>query len=254
MRFVPTGERDDMQRALALTQTTVGKKALVAVTGAILFGFVIGHLAGNLLLLVGPEAYNAYAVGLKSNLPLLWGVRITLLVSLVTHVALTIQLAGRNASARPTAYKKPRQDLITTYAARTMVLSGPLLFAYILFHIAHFTAPGLSLGGSFDPDNVYMNVVHGFRVPLVSAIYIFANILLGLHLYHGGWSLFQSLGANHPKYNRLRRSGAIGLALLISAGNVFIPIAVMARIIDATPAEASAASESGEEPFFEEAE
>src|SRR5690606_35457930 len=135
-----------------------------------------------------------------------------------------------------------------------MVLTGPLLFAYILFHLAHFTAPGLSIGGEFDPQNVYMNVVYGFRVPWVSAIYIFANILLGIHLYHGGWSLFQSLGANHPKYNRLRRGGAIALALLISAGNVFIPIAVMARIIDATPAQAAAASESGEEPFFEEAE
>src|SRR5690606_12312574 len=87
-------ERDDMQRALALTQTTVGKKALIAVTGAILFGFVIGHLAGNLLLFVGPEAYNEYAVGLKSNLPLLWGVRILLLVSLVGHITFTIQLAG----------------------------------------------------------------------------------------------------------------------------------------------------------------
>jgi succinate dehydrogenase / fumarate reductase cytochrome b subunit len=224
-----------MQRALALTQTTVGKKALVAVTGAILFGFVIGHLAGNLLLLAGPDTYNAYAAGLKANPALLWGVRLLLLVSVVVHVAMTMQLAGRNSSARPTAYKKARQDLVTSYAARTMVLTGPLLFAYILFHLAHFTAPGLSIGGEFDPQNVYMNVVYGFRVPWVSAIYIFANILLGLHLYHGGWSLFQSLGANHPKYNRLRKGAAISLALLISAGNVFIPLAVMGRLIDVEP-------------------
>ena len=224
-----------MQRALALTQTTVGKKALVAVTGAILFGFVIGHLAGNLILLAGPDAYNTYAAGLKGNPPLLWGVRIVLLVSVVVHVAMTMQLARRNAAARPTPYKKPRQDLVTTYAARTMVLSGPLLFAFIAFHIAHFTAPGLSLGGEFDPQNVYMNVVHGFRVPWVSAIYIFANILLGLHLYHGGWSLFQSLGANHPKYNRLRKGAAVALALVVAGGNVFIPLAVMGRLIDIEP-------------------
>lgn len=224
-----------MQRALALTQTTVGKKALVAITGAILFGFVIGHLAGNLLLLGGPDTYNAYAAGLKANLPLLWGVRLVLLASVAIHIALTMQLARRNASARPVGYKKPRQDLVTSYAARTMVLSGPLLLAYILFHLAHFTAPGLSIGGDFDPDNVYMNVVYGFQVPWVSAIYIFANILLGLHLYHGGWSLFQSLGANHPKYNKLRKGGAIALALLISGGNVFIPMAVMGGLIDAEP-------------------
>lgn len=224
-----------MQSALSLTQTTVGKKALVAVTGAILFGFVIGHLAGNLILLLGPDAYNAYAAGIKGNPPLLWGVRLTLIVSVIVHVALTVQLAGRNAQARPTPYQRPRQDMVTTYAARTMVLSGPILFLYILFHIAHFTAPGLSLGGSFDPDNVYMNVVQGFRVWWVSAIYIFANILLGLHLYHGGASLFQSLGANHPRYNVWRQRGAIALALFVAGGNVFIPVAVMTRLIDAEP-------------------
>lgn len=241
-----------MQRALALTQTNVGKKALVAVTGAILFGFVIAHLAGNLILFAGPDAYNAYAAGLKGNPPLLWGVRILLLVSLVVHVTLTVQLAGRNARARPTPYQKPRKDLVTSYAARTMPLTGPLLFAYILFHLAHFTAPGLSIGGNFDPSNVYMNVIQGFRVWWVSAIYIFANILLGLHLYHGGWSLFQSVGANHPKFNPWRKRGAIALALLVSGGNVFLPIAVMARIIDVQP---GAVVEAGvEAPAFEEAE
>jgi succinate dehydrogenase / fumarate reductase cytochrome b subunit len=225
-----------MQRALSLSQSTIGKKALVAITGAILFGFVIGHLAGNLLLFAGPEAYNAYAAGLKGNPGLLWGVRTLLIVSVIVHVVVTKQLAGRNASARPTSYKKPRQDLVTTYAARTMVLTGPLVFAYILFHIAHFTAPGLSIGGNFDPHDVYMNVIHGFRVPLVSAIYIFANVLLGLHLYHGGWSVFQSLGANHPRYNVWRKRAAVALALFVAGGNVTIPIMVMARVIDAQPA------------------
>jgi succinate dehydrogenase / fumarate reductase cytochrome b subunit len=224
--------RPQMQRALAITRTTVGKKALVAITGVILFGFVIGHLAGNLLLFGGPDAYNAYAAGLKGNLPLLWGVRITLLVSVVVHIALTISLAGRNAQARSVGYKKPREDLVTTYAARTMVLSGPILLAYIVFHIAHFTAPGLSIGGDFNAHDVYANVVHGFRVWWVSAIYVFANVLLGLHLFHGGWSALQSLGANHPAYNAWRKRGAIALALLVSAGNVSFPIAVLTRVID----------------------
>lgn len=224
--------RRDMQRALSLTRTTVGKKALVAVTGAILFGFVIVHLIGNLILFAGPEAYNAYAAALKGNLVLLWGTRITLLVSVIVHIALTLQLAGRNAGARAVGYKKPREDLVTTYAARTMVLSGPILAAYIVFHIAHYTAPGISIGGEFNALNAYANVIHGFRVWWVSAIYIFANILLGLHLYHGGWSALQSLGANHPRYNKLRQRAAIALALFVAGGNVFLPIAVMARVID----------------------
>ncbi|MEQ8727718.1 MAG: succinate dehydrogenase cytochrome b subunit [Sandaracinaceae bacterium] len=220
-----------MQRALTLTRSTVGMKAVIAVTGLILFGFVIGHLAGNTLLFAGYEAFNGYAASLKGNPALLWGVRSVLLVSVVAHIALTMKLAGRNSSARPTAYKKARQDQITTYAARTMVISGPLLFAYILFHLAHFTVPGLDLGGEHDVVNVYGNVVRGFRVPWVAGIYIFANILLGLHLFHGAWSALQSLGANHPKYNPLRKRLAIGFALVVAGGNIFIPVAVMTRVV-----------------------
>jgi succinate dehydrogenase cytochrome b subunit len=231
-----------MQRALSLTGTTVGKKALVAVTGAILFGFVIAHLAGNLLLFAGQEAYNAYAASLKGNPALLWGVRVTLLVSLAVHVYLTIQLAGRNAGARPTPYKKARQDLVTTYAARTMVLTGPMLLAYIVFHLAHFTAPGLSMSATpFDPHDVYTNVVSSFRVWWVSAIYIFANLMLGLHLYHGGWSILQSLGANHPRYNVWRKRGAVALALFVAGGNVAIPVVVQTPLFDRIQAVAAAA-------------
>lgn len=220
-----------MQGVLTLTRSTVGQKAVVGVTGVILFGFVIGHLLGNLILFAGPEAYLAYAAALKGNPPLLWGTRIVVASSVIVHVALTMQLARRNAMARARGYARPRKDLVTTYAARTMVLSGPLLLAYIVFHIAHFTAPGLALGGEFDPHNVYANVVQGFRVWWVSAIYIFANFLLGLHLYHGGWSAAQSIGAQSKKYDPLRNALAIGLALFVAGGNVFIPIAVQTHLI-----------------------
>lgn len=220
-----------MQTALTLTRSTIGTKAIVAVTGLILFGFVIGHLVGNLLVFAGYETYNAYAAGLKANPGLLWGVRIVLLGSVGLHIWGTLKLAGRNAQARSTPYKKARQDQVTSYAARTMVLTGPLLFAYILFHLAHFTAPGLDLGGEFDHANVYGNLVRGFRVWWVSAIYIFANILLGLHLFHGAWSALQSLGANHPKYNPLRKRLAVGLALFVAGGNVFLPVAVMTKLV-----------------------
>lgn len=220
-----------MQRALTITRSTIGQKAVVAVTGLILFGFVIGHLAGNLLVLVGPGAYNAYAAGLKANLPLLWGVRITLLVAVVTHVGLTVRLARRNAMARSSRYKKPRKDQLTSYAARTMTISGPLLFLYIVFHIAHLTAPGLDLGHAFDVHNPYANLIFGFRVWWVSAIYIFANFLLGLHLFHGAWSALQSLGAQHRSYDPLRKRVALALALFIAGGNIFLPIAVQARLV-----------------------
>ncbi|MGE0792182.1 MAG: succinate dehydrogenase cytochrome b subunit [Sandaracinaceae bacterium] len=220
-----------MQSALTLTQTTIGKKAVVAVTGLILFGFVIGHLAGNLILFVGPEAYIDYAWTLKHNPPLLWGTRITLLAAVVTHIALTIQIARQNTIARPTPYKHGREDQITTYAARTMVISGPLLLAYIVFHLAHFTVPGFSIQGDFNHVNVYGNLVRDFRVWWVSAIYVFANIMLGLHLFHGSWSALQSLGMQHPKYDKLRRAGALSLAMFVACGNVLIPISVQAGII-----------------------
>lgn len=223
-----------MQGVLTLTRSTVGQKAIVAVTGVILFGFVIGHLAGNLILFAGPEAYNHYAAALKGNPPLLWGTRLTLLVSVVLHISLTMQLARRNATARPQGYRKARKDLVTTYAARTMVLSGPILLAYIIFHIAHFTAPGVNFGhmsDPFDAHNVYENAVLGFRVWWVSAIYIFANAMLGLHLFHGGWSAAQSIGLQSPKYDALKKNFAIGLALFVTCGNIAIPICVQTHII-----------------------
>ena len=220
-----------MQSVLALTRSTIGQKVVVAITGVILFGFVLGHLLGNLILFAGPEAYNAYGAAIKGNPPLLWGTRITLVISVILHIVFTMKLAARNAGARPTAYKRPRKDLMTTYAGRTMVLSGPLLAAYIIFHLAHFTAPGLDLGGEFSPHNVYANAVQGFRVWWVSAIYIFANFLLGLHLFHGAWSASQTIGAQHRKYDGLRKQLAMGLALFISAGNIGIPLAVQTHLV-----------------------
>lgn len=216
---------------MTLARSTIAQKAIVAITGLILFGFVIVHLAGNMLLFVGPAEYNAYAMGIKGNLPLLWGARITLLTSVVLHIGLTVRLARRAARARPDGYRRRQQDLVITYAARTMVLTGPLLALYLIFHIAHFTAPGLDLGGRFSDTNVYANVVRGFRVWWVSGIYMFANFLLGLHLYHGAWSALQSLGAQHERWDKLRNRAAIGLALVISVGNVFIPFAAQTGLI-----------------------
>jgi len=153
-----------------------------------------------------------------------------LLVSVVLHIVFTMKLAARNRGARKVAYKQPRKDLKATYAGRTMVLSGPLLLAYIIFHIAHLTAPGLDLGGAHDHHDVYGNAIMGFRVWWVGGIYMFASGLLGLHLFHGAWSALQSMGLQHPRYDMLRQRIAIGLALFISLGNFAIPLTVLLRV------------------------
>ena len=219
------------QKALTLVDTTIGKKALLAVSGVILFGFVIQHMLGNLQVFLGPEVYNHYAESVKSNPALVWSVRSLLLVALITHVVLVVQLYSRTLTARPIGYRV-KKNIVTSYAAATMKYSGPALLLYILFHLAHFTAPGLSLGEhQFSPIDVYGNFVASFQLPWVTLLYVTANLLLGMHLYHGAYSLLQSLGLNHPRYNARARLGARGFALLITAGNVVMPLSVLFGLI-----------------------
>ena len=225
-----------MQKVLTLPQTTIGKKAIAAITGLILFGFLVGHLIGNLQLLLGPvdgaEALHNYAVMLRRTGPLLWIARLVLLASVGAHIWATLALAGLNSDARQTPYKKPRKDLVTNYAARTMHLSGPIVGLYIVYHLLHLT---FGYGGDHDPQNVYDNVVFGFQNWIISAVYIVANLLMGVHLFHGGWSWLQSLGASHRRYDPLRKLFAIGLAAFITIGNVSFPVLVMTDYI--TPSE-----------------
>jgi succinate dehydrogenase / fumarate reductase cytochrome b subunit len=219
------------QKTLTFGGTTIGKKAALAVSGVILFGFVIVHMLGNLQVFLGPQAYNHYAEAAKGNAVVLWGARSVLLVALITHVVLVVQLYARSLSARPVAYRV-KKNIATSYAGATMKYSGPALLLYILFHLAHFTAPGLSLGGhEFSPVDVYGNFVASFQVPWVTLLYVVANLLLGMHLYHGGYSLLQSLGLNHPRYNARVRHGARAFAFLVTAGNVIMPLSVLFGII-----------------------
>ena len=216
---------------LSVGDTSVGKKALLAVSGAVLFGFVLQHMLGNLQVFLGPEVYNHYAETMKGNFALVWPARTILLLALVTHVALVVQLYRRSLAARPVAYRV-KKNIATTYAAATMKYSGPALLLYIFFHLAHFTLPGLSLGDhQFSPIDVYGNFVAGFQLPWVTLLYVTANLLLGMHLYHGAYSLLQSLGLNHPRYNARARMGARGFAILITAGNVIMPLSVLFGII-----------------------
>ncbi len=220
-----------MQKTLSLYDTTIGKKAIAAVTGVVLYGFVIGHMLGNLQLFLGRETFNAYAAALKGNPPLLWGVRSVLLVSIVLHVATTLSLVARSAAARSIGYRQ-KQHATTNYAAMTMRWGGPALFLFILFHLAHYTFPGIALGNyRHDHFDVYGNVIHGFSVPWVTAIYVAAQTCLGFHLYHGAWSLFQSLGISHPRYNHMIKLGPKALGVGVAAGNILMPLAVLAGVV-----------------------
>lgn len=214
-------------KTLNLLDSTIGKKAALAVSGVVLFGFAIGHMVGNLQVYLGPEVFNGYAATLRDLPALVWGTRVLLLVSVVVHVAMMIALYDRSLSARPVAYHK-KQNIAVTYASATMRYTGPLLLLYILFHLAHFTWPGVAMGDyEHSKVDVYANFVNGFSVPWVSAIYLAANLFLGMHLFHGAWSLFQTLGLNHPRYNALRKRVAVGLAAFVTLGNLSFPLAVL---------------------------
>lgn len=205
----------------------------MAVTGVILFGYVAGHLAGNLQIYAGREVINRYAHFLHANPGLLWAVRVFLLAAVYLHILTSYQLWRMKRRARPVAYLK-KDDVPAAYAARTMLWSGPIIAAFIVFHVMHLTVgnvPGLPLSeveGGFD---VYRNVVVGFRNPLVSISYIVAIVLLMMHLYHGLWSMFQSLGLSHPRYTPRIQTLAKAFSIILAIGFISIPVSVMLGLI-----------------------
>ncbi|MGB8223463.1 MAG: succinate dehydrogenase cytochrome b subunit [Polyangiales bacterium] len=213
-----------MQRALTLHQTTVGKKVIMALSGVIIVGFVIVHFLGNLNLYFGPEAMNGYAEKLQSVPPLVWGTRLVLLAAFGVHISSALALWARNRKARGSRYEKHR-DLATDYAARTMYWSGPILLLFVVYHLLHFTILPA------HPGDAYRNVVEGFQHPLIAAVYIAGNLALGLHIFHGIFSAFQSLGINHPRYNSYRRDVAVAISAAITIGNLSFPISVLAGLV-----------------------
>ena len=196
----------------------------MAVSGCILFLFVVGHLIGNLQIYEGPEKLNRYAVLLRSMPALLWGVRTVLLAMVLLHIWSSVQLAGRNIAARPVGYRI-KKATGSSYASRTMYWSGPIILAFVIYHLLDFTFG--QVNPHFQPGNVYGNVVASFQLIPVAVFYIIAMLLLCLHLYHGLWSMFQSVGIAHPRYTPMLRRGAAVVALLIAIGNISIPVAVL---------------------------
>ena len=210
--------------------STNGKKAVMAVTGAILFGFIIGHLAGNLQIFEGREKLNAYGHFLHSIGELLWPVRVVLIISVLLHITATVQLALLKKRARPVGYSR-KEAIASSYASRTMYWSGPIVLAFVIFHLLQFTAGYIHPESQFIEGDVYHNVVAGFQVWWVSVWYIFSVSLLGLHLSHGISSMFQSLGYNHPKHTLVLKSAAVVIAVLITLGYISIPISVLLGIV-----------------------
>jgi len=212
-------------------KSSLGSKFVMALTGLALSGFLIVHLSGNLLVFAGPEAINTYAKNLHANGLLVWGGRSVILVAFLLHVVTALRLARANRAARPVAYKF-RATVQATLASRTMVQTGLLIFAFVLYHLAHFTwklthPEYLQL----DPYDLYTMITTSFKNPILTGLYLFALVMLAMHVRHGISSLFQSLGLNHEKYNKAFRLAGPLYAVVIVGGFMSIPLAVMFGII-----------------------
>ncbi len=209
--------------AITFYESSVGKKAVMAITGFLTFGWVVVHMLGNLQIFLGADKLNHYGEFLESLGGLLWVVRGLMLISILLHLLAATQVTLQSWAARPVAYRS-RRFRDTSYAARTMWLGGPLIGLFICYHLLHLTF------GTVHPDftdNLYNNIVFGFQVPAAAAVYIVAMVVLGLHFSHGLWSMFQSLGLSHPKWNKARTVFAVCFGLIIAGGNISIPTAVL---------------------------
>lgn len=217
-------------RAEPFAASTIGKKVVMAVTGFILFGFVVAHMIGNLQAYMGPAALNAYAVWLRELLhgAGLWIARGVLLLAVILHIWSAVALTLENRRARPMGYRKTEHER-STYASRTMMWSGPIILLFIIYHLLHFTFG--TVHPSFVEGDVYHNFVAGFQVLPVSIFYIIAMLALGYHLYHGIWSMMQTLGWSHPRYNYLRHGFAGLMTAVVVVGNISFPLAVLFGVI-----------------------
>jgi succinate dehydrogenase / fumarate reductase cytochrome b subunit len=219
----------------SLWQSTIGKKYVMAVTGLIWFGYLILHLWGNIKIYAGPEFLNEYGGFLRSvgepffgASQLLWLARIILIPAFVLHVWAAVQLTARDASSRPRGYSM-RRNLESSFASRTMIWGGVFIFLFLIYHLLDFTFG--TVNPSYEEGNIYHNVVASFHVLPVAVLYILAMVAVGLHLFHGIWSTFQTLGWNTARSTRLVRNVATFVAVLLTIGNISIPVSVLVGIV-----------------------
>jgi len=217
-------------------KSQIGKKIVMAVTGLIGVGFVLGHMVGNLQMFQSAEKMNAYGYFLKHTVGgALWAVRGVLLASVILHVVAAVQLTRQKQAARPQGYAK-LEPQISTFASRTIRWGGFLLLAFIVFHILQFTT--LSLFADYSETDVYNNVVKAFTVPWIVGFYVLAMGALALHLFHGAWSSFRTLGLNRPSARPTQRAVATLVAALVTLGFTAVPLGVFLGAVKAAPPEA----------------
>jgi succinate dehydrogenase / fumarate reductase cytochrome b subunit len=228
-----------MVGVMTLHRTTIGKKVIMAVTGLIGIGFVIGHMYGNLKVFSGAKEFNAYAEGLREfGSPIfthsepLWLVRLVLLAAVVLHVWAAWTLYQESRQARVTKYSM-QTTLETTWAARYIRFGGTVIFIFIILHLMQFTWGVPGIHPDFIPGNAYHNLVTGFQsyFYLPAIFYLVAMALLGFHLYHGTWSMFQTLGLNSKNYTHLLRGLALVVALVVSLGFAVVPLGVLLGLV-----------------------
>jgi len=217
-----------LMRVARFYESTIGKKAIMAVTGLILFGFLIVHMLGNLQVFLGRDVMNHYAETLHGNPALLWTARTILLISVALHIWASIQLSIIKKDARPVSYIK-RANVGSSWASRSMMLSGPIIAAFVVFHLLHLTTG--TIHPQFVELHAYENLVTGFLVVPFALVYIVVMILIGFHLSHGVWSMFQSMGMSHPRYTPLIKRFASIFAWILVAGFISIPVAVLTRVV-----------------------
>jgi succinate dehydrogenase / fumarate reductase cytochrome b subunit len=214
-------------------RSAVGKKAVMAVTGIALIGYILAHLVGNLKVYLGPAEINDYGEALRDlgghlapRTTILWALRGGLILAAVLHVHSAYSLTYTNWKARSGKYRD-RDYAIATYASRTMRLTGTLVLLFVAFHLADLTW-GVSPAAvsDFTRGDVYSNLIHSLQRPAVAALYGVANVALGFHIFHGTWSLFQSLGWSHPRFNRWRSYATYAITAFVVIGNLSFPIAV----------------------------
>jgi succinate dehydrogenase / fumarate reductase cytochrome b subunit len=209
--------------------SSVGKKVVMGATGIILVGFLIVHMAGNLQLFLGAERFNAYSKLLKHDIiELTWIVRLTLLVSVILHAVSAYQLTMRNRAARPEAYAK-RVPQVSTYASQTMRFGGVYLLFFIVYHLGHFTTG--TFHPAFSETGAYSNVMIGFETWSTALFYLGAMAFLSLHLYHGVWAAFRTLGLARPSGDPLKRQIALVLAIVVAGGFSLVPLAVKLGLV-----------------------
>lgn len=217
--------------------SAVGKKWVMALSGLMMVGFVLMHMIGNLKVYLGAGDFNHYAEFLRHLLvPILprtvalWLLRLGLIGAVFLHIHAAIGLTQMNKRSRPQAYATPRDYVAANFASRTTRWTGMIIALYVIFHLMDLTW-GTANGGHYVRGDAYDNMVHSLsRVP-VAIVYIICNIAVAVHLFHGMWSMFQSLGWNNPRFNAWRRGIASGVATLIGVGNVLFPIMILAKVV-----------------------